>query len=78
MKSISLKLPAALHAKLTRTARQRGQTQSELLRTALEEFLNGHRARSVTVADLAGDLLGTAEGAQDLSTNTCYLDGYGK
>ena len=65
MNTISLKLPAALHAKLTRVAKQRRQTQSELVRTALEEFLNGQRSPAVTVAELAGDLLSPPPASED-------------
>ncbi len=78
MRTISLKLSDKLHAKLTRVAKHRGQTKSDLVRNALEEFLNGHRPRVATVAELAGDLLGSAEGPGDLSTNRKYMEGYGK
>ncbi|MBC8875947.1 MAG: ribbon-helix-helix protein, CopG family [Planctomycetes bacterium] len=79
MKTISLKLPDSLHAKLNRLSKQRGQTKSEMVRTALEHFLNGDQPRqAVTVAELAGDLLGSAEGPGDLSTNSKYMEGYGE
>jgi predicted transcriptional regulator len=78
MRTISLKLSDELHAKLARVAKHRGETKSELVRNALEHFLNGQRSRVVTVAELAGDLLGSAEGPGDLSTNRKYMEGYGK
>ena len=43
MKTISLKLPESLNAKLSRVAKQRDQSKSDLVREALEQFLNGER-----------------------------------
>jgi len=79
MKTISLKLPDRMHAKLNCLARQRSQTKSDLVRTALEQFLNGERSRQVvSVAELASDLLGSAEGPGDLSTDRKHMEGYGR
>ncbi len=80
MKAISLKLPSGLSAKLDRAAKQRRQSKSEIVREALELFLNGDRtARPVASAlELAGDLVGCAEGPSDLSTHTRHMEGYGK
>lgn len=78
MKTISLKLPESLNGKLNRLAKQRDQSKSELVREALEQFLNGGLgSRVVTVAELAGDLLGSAEGPSDLATNPKHMEGYG-
>jgi len=41
MKTISLKLPAGLHVKLNRAAKERKLSKSELVRVALEHLLNG-------------------------------------
>jgi metal-responsive CopG/Arc/MetJ family transcriptional regulator len=80
MKTVSLKLPAALSAKLDRAAKKRGQTKSEILRAALEQFLNGERSgrRPMSALELAGDLVGCAEGPVDLSTNPRYMEGFGE
>jgi hypothetical protein len=82
MKTISLKLPAGLHARLDRAARHRKQSKSELVRTALEQFLNGkHRAEPagpVSALVLAGDLVGCAEGPGDLSADPRYMEGFGE
>lgn len=52
---------------------------AQVVREALEQFLNGGRRSSVvTVAELAGDLLGSAQGPRDLATNPKYMEGYGK
>jgi hypothetical protein len=81
MKTISLKLPAALHAKLTRAAKQGKRSKSETVRAALEHFLNGtppaKLPRTVSALELAGDLVGCAAGPSDLSTNRAHMEGYG-
>jgi hypothetical protein len=79
MKTISLKLPDGLHAKLLRLAKARQQTKSDVVRDALEQLLNGTpSARSVSALELAGELVGSCEGPGDLSTNPKYLEGFGK
>jgi metal-responsive CopG/Arc/MetJ family transcriptional regulator len=80
MKTISLKLPDGLHAKLVRSAKQEGQSKSEVVRAALEQFFNGQRKskKFVSALELAGDLVGCCEGPGDLSTNPKYLEGFGK
>ncbi len=82
MKTISLKLPVGLHAKLDRAAKQRKQSKSNLVRAALEQFLNGREAskpeRKISALELAGDLVGCVAGPGDLSTNPKYLEGFGK
>jgi hypothetical protein len=80
MKTVSLKLPATLSARLDRAARQRGQSKSAIVREALQSFLNGKHAgaRPLSALDLAGDLVGCAEGPGDLSTNPKYLEGFGR
>jgi predicted DNA-binding protein len=76
MKTLSLKLPVHLSVKLERAAKQRGQSKSEIVRSALEQFLKGERPMSAL--ELAGDLVGCAAGPADLSTNPKYMEGYGK
>jgi hypothetical protein len=62
-----------------RLAKARKETKSDLIRVALEQFLNGQRqSRAITVGELAGDLLGSAEGPTDLATNPQYMEGYGR
>lgn len=80
MKTISLKLPQSLSAKLDSAAKQRGQSKSEVVRAALEEFLNGRRAveRPISALELASDLVGCVEGPGDLSTNLKHVEGFGK
>ena len=82
MKTISLKLPAGLHAKLDRAAKQSKQSKSEVVRAALEQYLNGAQPgrsdRTLSALQLAGDLVGCAEGPGDLSTNPKYMEGFGQ
>src|SRR5262245_18351182 len=76
MKSLSIKLPPGLRARLGRAAKKCGQTKSEIVRAALEQFLIGERPMSAL--ELAGDLVGRGIGTGDLSTNPKYMEGYGK
>jgi metal-responsive CopG/Arc/MetJ family transcriptional regulator len=76
MKTISLKLPSRLSARLERAAKQRGQSKSEIVRSALEQFLSGERPMSAL--ELAGDLVGCCKGPGDLSTNPRYMEGFGE
>jgi hypothetical protein len=80
MTTISLKLPTGLHAKLDRAARHRGQSKSELVRIALEQFLNGGTDIDgpPSALDLAGDLTGCVEGPGDLSINQKNLEDFGR
>lgn len=80
MKTISLKLPAGLRAKLERAAKSRKQSRSEVVRAALEQYLNGRPSvtRPRSALDLAGDLVGCVEGPGDLSTHPKYMDGFGE
>jgi hypothetical protein len=80
MKTISLKVTEDLLRKLERTARERGQSKSEVVRAALEQFLNGAgpAQRPMSALELAGDLVGCVEGPGDLSTNPKYMEGFGE
>jgi hypothetical protein len=80
MKTISLRVTEPLFRRLQRAARGRGQSQSAVVRAALEQFLNGERTgpRPLSALELAGDLVGSAEGPGDLSTNPEYMEGYGE
>jgi len=79
MKTISLKLPDSLDARVAGTARRRGVSKSALVREALEAYLtNGRTGTRKSVLDLVGDLRGCVEGPRDLSTNPKHLKGYGR
>jgi len=80
MKTISLRLSESLDMKLSRVARQREQSKSEVIREALEQFFNGSLTaeKPLSVLDLVGDLAGCLEGPGDLSTNPKHMEGYGR
>jgi Arc/MetJ-type ribon-helix-helix transcriptional regulator len=75
MRTVSFKLPEDLDDALDDLARSRGASRSALVREALEALAKGKR-RSVTA--LAGNLVGSIDGAADLATNRKHLLGYGR
>ena len=79
MKTLSLKLPDELDAKLTSAAQRHFTTKSELIRQALQVYLNDtQKIKPASVLELAGDLVGSLEGPADLSHNKDYMQGYGE
>ena len=79
MKTLSLKLPQALDAKLAVAARRRGESKSATARQAIEAFIEGGgRSTQASCLDLAGDLAGCVEGPRDLSFSRKHMRGYGK
>lgn len=80
MKTLSVKLPPVLEAKLAAAAERRGLTKSALIRGALEVVLTGNRrhGRAGSFLALAKDLAGCVAGPSDLSHNKRQLRGYGR
>jgi hypothetical protein len=79
MRTITLKLPDGLAARVSATVRRRGVSTSALVREALEDRLGSEtRARTGSCLDLAGDLAGVLTGPADLSSNARHLKGYGR
>lgn len=82
MKTLSVKIPDALQARLAAACRSRGVSQSSLLREALEAHLSDAQGRNGAKApscyDLVADLAGSLEGPSDLSTNPRHMDGFGQ
>jgi hypothetical protein len=79
MKTISLKLPTPLHVRLARAAKQKRQSKSELVRAALEQYLNGESAaRPKSAYELLKPWIGCVSGPGDLSTNPKYMEDFGK
>jgi plasmid stability protein len=79
MTTLTLKLPQSLDRALSIRARKQNRTKSALARQALEQMLSeAPREGRVTVADLAGDLIGKlAGGPPDLSHNKRHMKGFG-
>jgi metal-responsive CopG/Arc/MetJ family transcriptional regulator len=71
MKTVSLKLSAELNIKLERAARSSGQTKSDIVREALERYLQ--KERPVSALELCGDLVGKGAGPGYLSTNPDHM-----
>jgi Arc/MetJ-type ribon-helix-helix transcriptional regulator len=79
MRTITLKLPDGLAARVSATVKRRGVSTSALVREALEDRLGSEkRVRVGSCLDLAGDLAGVLGGAADLSSNGRHLKGYGR
>lgn len=77
MKTLSLKVPDALHSRLKAAAKRRSTNKSSLVREALEAYL-GNEQRAGSFLDLTKDLLGTLKGPSDLSSNKKHMEGYGR
>jgi hypothetical protein len=78
MKAISLKLPDEVLGRLERMARRRGQSKSQVVRTALARFLDAEQAvQPGSALEAALPWAGCVEGPADLSTNRQYLEGFG-
>jgi hypothetical protein len=79
MRTISLKLPDDIDAKLEARATSLGRTKSAIMREALSRFLEEEPASGVmSCLDLVRDLVGAVRGPGDLASNKKYLRGYGR
>lgn len=77
---ITIRVPGTLGARLRDRSRAKGQTPSELVRVALENYLGPARGQrsAYDLAEEAG-LIGCAGSApKDLSTNRRHFAGFGK
>ena len=72
----TLKMPASLSARIQRRARATKSTVSSVMREAIERGL-GEEA-GLNMADELKDIIGSASGPGDLSTNKAYLNDYGR
>jgi len=79
MKTISLKLSERLDQQLSTLAEAHKTTKSQVLREAIAAYLIKSKAESpgFCLAN-AGDLVGCVTGAEDLSCNKQYLNGFGE
>ena len=76
----TVRVPETLGSRLRRTSRNNGRTPSELIRVAVENYLEDEPDRgSAYVAAKAAGLIGCAShGPKDLSTNRRHFEGFGK
>jgi predicted transcriptional regulator len=79
MKTIAIKLPDDLLAKIQDIAKKRGESRSAVMRESLEEFFaKENRQAALSCLDLARDLAGCVQGPPDLSANPAHMEEYGK
>jgi predicted transcriptional regulator len=80
MNTLSLKLPDAVHAKLSLVAKRRGATKSAVIREALQDYLARQGVSSPgSFAALAKDFMGCIDGGPaDLSHNKKHMKGFGR
>jgi metal-responsive CopG/Arc/MetJ family transcriptional regulator len=77
---ITVRLPAVLGTRIRDRSRVKGQSPSDLVRIALENYLN-QETNSGSAYDLAAaaGLIGSFNRApKDLSTNRKHFEGFGK
>ncbi len=76
---ITIRIPEDLGKQLKKRADLKGQSESEIVREALENYLQGRSGESTyDIAKRLG-IIGCAKGAPaDLSTNPKYFEGFGK
>ena len=79
MKTISLKIPEKLEARLKVVAGKQGRAKSEIVRAALEAYFDSEgEIGDASFLAMASDLSGVVSGPEDLSSNPEYMDGYGE
>ena len=76
----TVRVPKDLGSRLRRTSRDKGRTPSELIRLAVENYLEEEPVRgSAYEAAKAAGLIGcVSHGPKDLSTNRRHYEGFGK
>ena len=78
-RTISVKIPRVLAARLSAAMRRRRTSRSAIVREALEGHLESSAAaHDGSFLDLAGDLVGSVAGPADLSSHKGRLRGYGR
>jgi len=79
VKTVTIKLPSSLDAKIAAIAARRGaRSKSEIIREALDRFvLTEQAAQPDSLLEALQEFAGSCEGPRDLSTNPRYLDDFG-
>jgi metal-responsive CopG/Arc/MetJ family transcriptional regulator len=77
---ITIRIPERLGQRLSSRSRMQGQSESELVRQALENYLSqSQEERSAYEVAREAGLIGSVKRAPgDLSTNRRHFDGFGK
>ena len=74
-RAVTVKLPQQLEERLAELAEARNCSRSDLVREALVAYVSGTGPSALAAAV---DLVGAFEGPADLSTNSGYLDDFGR
>ena len=79
MKTVTIKLPPTLDAKIAAIAARRGaRSKSEVIREALDRYiLSEQEAQPGSLLEALEDFAGIYDGPTDLSTNPKYLEDFG-
>lgn len=76
VKTLSIKVPASLSARVVKLAKRRKSTVSAVVRDALERYAP---AEGTSFADAAREFIGCLDGGPgDLATNPRHLKGFGR
>jgi len=79
MKTLSLKVPDEVDARISAIAKRQRSNKSEVVRNALDAYLvQETTSLKGSVLELAGDLVGSLEGPADLSHHDEHMRGYGE
>ena len=81
MNTLTVKIPIELTEAVDRLAARTHQSRSELIRQALQHYVQAHQVQPATASllDAMPDLVGCfAGGPADLSTNPAHLSGFGQ
>ncbi len=78
-KTVTLKVTEDFDAQLRGAAYERDVSTSDLVREAVAEYIaRPVHARFGSFLEQAGDIIGSVEGASDLSTNKAHMKSFGK
>ena len=78
MKTISVKVPDEINARLEARARRVGKSKSELIREAPAGVHDEQGRSGASCLDLVSDLVGSAHGPGDLASNPKHMREYGR
>lgn len=79
MKLVSIKLPLDLAEEIDAMAKRRKASRSDIIREAMVEYVvRAESPSKLSALALAGDLVGSLEGPEDLATNLVHLAGFGE
>lgn len=73
----TVKIPRPLAAALSRAARARARSESDLIREGIRLVVEGE-SDGLDMQSIIGPDLGIGEGPRDLSSNRSHLSGYGR